>query len=107
MCYNPQESLENTINTMGTLLGVHPSVPSHCVLTILKNIYSDSSACFCDSSTVSSYTSSPFRKSQWSMESTPASGSNPEERRISCQCLPKKDLIKQQTNIFELTLNDI
>ena len=24
---NPQESLENTINTMGTLLGVHPIVP--------------------------------------------------------------------------------
>ena len=23
---NPQESLENTINTMGTLLGVHPSL---------------------------------------------------------------------------------
>ena len=23
----PQESLENTINTMGTLLGVHPIVP--------------------------------------------------------------------------------
>ena len=27
MCYNPQESLENTLNTMGTLLGVHPIVP--------------------------------------------------------------------------------
>ena len=27
MGYNPQESLENTINTMGTLLGVHPIVP--------------------------------------------------------------------------------
>ncbi len=25
--YNPQESLENTINTMGTLLGLHPIVP--------------------------------------------------------------------------------
>ena len=25
--YNPQESLENTINTMGTLLGVHPVAP--------------------------------------------------------------------------------
>ena len=25
--YNPQESLENTINTMGTLLGVHPNCP--------------------------------------------------------------------------------
>ena len=25
--YNPQESLENTINTMGRLLGVHPIVP--------------------------------------------------------------------------------
>ena len=25
--YNPQEYLENTINTMGTLLGVHPIVP--------------------------------------------------------------------------------
>ena len=25
--FHPQESLENTINTMGTLLGVHPSVP--------------------------------------------------------------------------------
>ena len=24
---NPQESLENTIDTMGTLLGVHPIVP--------------------------------------------------------------------------------
>ena len=24
---NPQESLENTINTMGTRLGVHPIVP--------------------------------------------------------------------------------
>ena len=29
MGYNPQESLENTINTMGTLLGVHPIVPWH------------------------------------------------------------------------------
>ena len=27
MGYNPQESLETTINTMGTLLGVHPIVP--------------------------------------------------------------------------------
>ena len=27
MGYNPQDSLENTINTMGTLLGVHPIVP--------------------------------------------------------------------------------
>ena len=27
MGYNPQESLENTINTMGTLLGVLPIVP--------------------------------------------------------------------------------
>ena len=27
MGYNPQESLKNTINTMGTLLGVHPIVP--------------------------------------------------------------------------------
>ena len=27
MGYSPQESLENTINTMGTLLGVHPIVP--------------------------------------------------------------------------------
>ena len=27
MGYNPQESLENTINTMGTLLGVRPIVP--------------------------------------------------------------------------------
>ena len=25
--YNPQESLEKTINAMGTLLGVHPIVP--------------------------------------------------------------------------------
>ncbi len=27
ICYNPQEIVENTINTMGTLLGVHPIVP--------------------------------------------------------------------------------
>ena len=27
MGYNPQESLQNTMNTMGTLLGVHPCVP--------------------------------------------------------------------------------
>ena len=27
MGYNPQESLENTTNTMSTLSGVHPSVP--------------------------------------------------------------------------------
>ena len=27
MGYNLQESLENTINTMGTLLGIHPIVP--------------------------------------------------------------------------------
>ena len=33
ICYNPQESLENTINTMGTLLGVHPSVPSDMCVT--------------------------------------------------------------------------
>ena len=26
MGYNPQESLENTISTLGTLLGVHPSL---------------------------------------------------------------------------------
>ena len=32
MGYNPQESLENTINTMGTLLGVHPIVPWFAVL---------------------------------------------------------------------------
>ncbi len=25
--YNPQDSLDNTINTMGTRLGVHPIVP--------------------------------------------------------------------------------
>ena len=25
--YSPQESLENTINTVGTLLAVHPIVP--------------------------------------------------------------------------------
>ena len=31
MGYNPQESLENTINTMGTLLGVHPIVPWNCL----------------------------------------------------------------------------
>ena len=29
MGYNPQESLQNTINTMGTLLGVHPIVSWH------------------------------------------------------------------------------
>ena len=27
MGYNPQESLENTIDSMGTLLGVHQIVP--------------------------------------------------------------------------------
>ena len=27
MGYDPQESLDNTTNTMGTLLGVHPIVP--------------------------------------------------------------------------------
>ena len=27
MGYNPQECLENTKNTMGTLLAVHPIVP--------------------------------------------------------------------------------
>ena len=27
MGYSPQESLQNTINTMGTLLGVHPILP--------------------------------------------------------------------------------
>ncbi len=32
MGYNPQESLENTINTMGTLLGVHPIVPWNNIL---------------------------------------------------------------------------
>ena len=26
MGYNPQESIENTINTVGALLGVHPSL---------------------------------------------------------------------------------
>ena len=33
---NPQESLENPINTMDTLLGVHPIVPwnTHIVFTI-------------------------------------------------------------------------
>ena len=30
--HNPQESLENTINIMGTLLGVHPIVPWHWIL---------------------------------------------------------------------------
>ncbi len=46
MGYNPQESLENTINTMGTLLGVHPIVPWKVVEARLldyksphKNIY--------------------------------------------------------------------
>ncbi len=27
MSYNPQEFLENTVNTMGTLVGVHPTIP--------------------------------------------------------------------------------
>ncbi len=36
MGYNPQESLENTIYTMVTLLGVHPIAPwkpfnTHCI----------------------------------------------------------------------------
>ena len=30
MGYNPQESLENTLNTMSTPLGVHPIVPWYC-----------------------------------------------------------------------------
>ena len=39
MGYNPQESLENTINTMGTLLGVHlncifPSMSSHNIFSL-------------------------------------------------------------------------
>ncbi len=37
MGYNPQESLENTINTMGTLLGVHPTVPWVVLHKIYKN----------------------------------------------------------------------
>ncbi len=36
MGYNPQESLENTINTMGTLLGVHPIVPWTTTMTLAK-----------------------------------------------------------------------
>ena len=32
--HNPQESLENTINIMGTLLGVHPIVPWHWILAV-------------------------------------------------------------------------
>ncbi len=32
MGYNPQESLENSRNTMGTLSGVHPIVPWKTVL---------------------------------------------------------------------------
>ena len=35
MCYDPQESLENTINTMGTLLGVHPIVPWKTIKNII------------------------------------------------------------------------
>ena len=33
---NPQESLENTINTMGTLLGVHPIVPWKYQFDVLR-----------------------------------------------------------------------
>ena len=36
MGYNPQESLENTTNAMGTLLGVHPIVPWQLMLTDLS-----------------------------------------------------------------------
>ena len=35
MCYNPQESLENTINTMGTLVAVHPIVPWKTIKNII------------------------------------------------------------------------
>ena len=35
MGYNPQEFLENTINTMGTLLGVHPIVPWFIQISII------------------------------------------------------------------------
>ena len=43
----PQESLENTINTMGTLLGVHPSVPwkncwkRFCFFLVVKRLLED------------------------------------------------------------------
>ncbi len=33
MGYNPQESLENPINTMDTLLGLHPIVPWDTLVT--------------------------------------------------------------------------
>ncbi len=36
--YHPQESLENTINTMGTLLGVHPIVPWEILLAMKKPV---------------------------------------------------------------------
>ena len=41
MGYNPQESLENTINTIGTLLGVRPIVPWRLPLN-LYHYYSSS-----------------------------------------------------------------
>ena len=34
--YNPQESLKNTINTIGTLLGVHPIVPWFLEISLLR-----------------------------------------------------------------------
>ena len=40
MGYNPQESLENTINTMGTrTLGVHPIVPWSSILTGQSSLF--------------------------------------------------------------------
>ena len=39
MGYNPQESLKNRINTMGTLLGVHPIVPWYMATQALISTY--------------------------------------------------------------------
>ena len=39
MGYNPQESPENTINTLGTLLRVHPNVPWYIYATVYVHLH--------------------------------------------------------------------
>ena len=45
MGYNPQESLENTVNTMGTLVGVHHIVPwdKHPMTQLIGRVSLDTS----------------------------------------------------------------
>ncbi len=62
MGYNPQEALENPINTMGTLLGVHPIVP-WLFIPVSWFLRSPKWGSYCHSQ-LSDYSCSPYLRHQ-------------------------------------------